>query len=583
MKIPVYNPQINASTVQYNAVADIRTNTLGEIADGLQQYGKFREAQLEEERQTERFKADSAIKYELEDAHSKMLDAIQNGGAYADAEAKYQKTFDETLAKYMPMMGDDPNITERARAEYQRYGLGHTVQLRNAIQQRRKGDAIDATNLRVQQSDERMMRAMIAGDQKAVDAELAAQASIYAGATSVGAITKDEATFKIQQRVSNMRGKQALYLAQNDPRAAKQALESAYAKKEIMAEDYIAASATVNKAIEEIGSYESVKNYITDPTNNKRPNKQSIDVGFNYVLQKSKDMDKAGFENEVLKYSISAGAVPQQIMNQVGAYFSQTAEEAKPEAVMQMARIVSEVSKRDQTFLDGRKFDKNDIAIANLMVSRVAAGMTEVEAVRSVLRQKNDKNASDLFTSAQNDIITKIRKEEVSVSGIGVADYVDAYATQRMLGATDSEAKTYAENVIEKTIGEFNGVTVRNPATKIPDPTMQGAVFSEKEWNKSVDDLIGLEWIKSNFGTEAKPLITADRETMRLIMAGQQPTFPLAIHYGGENPDNFMIPRDQNGMPIRIRMRKQAKRVIDNSKYNTNIMPLYGVTPWMIQ
>ena len=98
MKIPVYSPQINASTVQYNAVADIRTNTLGEMADGLQQYGKFREAQLEEERQTERFKADSAIKYELEDAHSKMLDAIQNGGAYADAEAKYQKTFDETLA-----------------------------------------------------------------------------------------------------------------------------------------------------------------------------------------------------------------------------------------------------------------------------------------------------------------------------------------------------------------------------------------------------------------------------------------------------------------------------------------------------
>ena len=111
----------------------------------------------------------------------------------------------------------------------------------------------------------------------------------------------------------------------------------------------------------------------------------------------------------------------------------------------------------------------------------------------------------------------------------------------------------------------------------------KGAVFSEKEWNKSVDDLIGLEWIKSKFGIEAKPLIMADRETMRLITAGQQPTFPLAIHYGGENPDNFMIPRDQNGMPIRIRMRKQAKRVTDNSKYNTNIMPLYGVTPWMIQ
>jgi len=576
MKIPVYSPQINASTVQYNAVADVRTNTLGEMADGLQQYGKFREAQLEEERKTEQFKADAAIRYELDDAHSKMLDSIQNGGAYADAEAKYQKTFDETIAKHMPAMGDDPNVTERFQAEYKRYGLGQLVQLRNTVQARRKSDAVDSTNLRVQQSEERMMRAMIAGDEKAVNAELAGQASIYAGATAVGAITSDEAKMKIQQRVSNMRGKQALFMAQNDPRAAKTALETAYQKKEIMAEDYITASATVNKAIEEIGSYESVQNYITDPTNNQRPNKQSVDVGFNYVLQKSKGMDQAGFENEVLKYSISAGAVPQQIMNQVGAYFGQSAEEAKPEAVMQMARIVSEISKRDQTFLDGRKFDKNDIATANLMVSRVASGMTEVEAVRSVLRQKNDKNASDLFTSAQNDIITKIRKEEIKVTGIGVADYVDAYATQRMLGATDSEAKTYAENVVEKTIGKFNDIPVKNPATKIPDPTMQGAVFSEKEWNKSVDDLVGLEWIKSKFGTDAKPLITADRETMRLVTAGKQPTFPLAIHYGGENPDNFMILRDQNGMPIRIRMHKKAKRVTDNSSYKTNLTPMSG-------
>jgi len=237
MKIPVYDTQINASTTQYNAVADIRTNTLGEIADGLQQYGKFRESQLEEERKTEQFKADSAIRYELDDAHSKMLDSIQNGGAYADAEAKYQKTFDDTVAKYMPMMGDDPNGTERFQAEYKRYGLGQLVQLRNTVQARRKGDAVDATNLRVQQSEERMMRAMISGDEKAVNAELAGQASIYAGATAVGAITPDEAKMKIQQLVSNMRGKQALFIAQNDPRAAKTALDSAYEKKEILAED----------------------------------------------------------------------------------------------------------------------------------------------------------------------------------------------------------------------------------------------------------------------------------------------------------------------------------------------------------
>jgi len=111
MKIPVYDPQINASTSQYNAVADIRTNTLGEIADGLQQYGKFREAQLEEERKTEQFKADAAIRYELDDARSKMLDSIQNGGAYADAEAKYQETFDRSQFESPANQGSTPFLS----------------------------------------------------------------------------------------------------------------------------------------------------------------------------------------------------------------------------------------------------------------------------------------------------------------------------------------------------------------------------------------------------------------------------------------------------------------------------------------
>lgn len=588
MRIPTYDSNAKAPSVGNYAVdrnlyvPDMRSNTFGEIANGLENYSKVVYQQEQEARKTEYFKADMAIQAEILDAKSKMFDSIQNGGSYKNAEGNYQKQHDAIVAKYADTFKSDPNVYERSMAEYQRLGVGNTVELRNVVQARRKRDAIDATNLRVQQSEDFMMRAMLAGDEKSVNAELSNQSSIYAAATAVGAITPDEARMKIQQQFSNMRGKQALFIAQKDPRAAKAALDSAYAKKEIMAEDYIAATATVDKAIEEVGSYESVKNYMTDPSNNPKPSKQSVDIGFNYVLEKTAGMDKAGFENEVIKYSVSAGAVPKQIMNQVGAYFAQTPEEAKPEAVMQMARVVSEISKRDQVFLDGRKFDKNDVAMANLMVSRVDSGMSEAEAVRSVLKQKNDKNSSDLFVSAQNDIVTKIRKGDVKVSGIGVADYIDAYSTQRMLGATDSEAKSRAEDVIDKTIGSFNGVDVKNPATKIPDPTMQGAVFSEDDWNKSVDELVGLEWIKSKFGSEAKPLIMADRETMRLVTSGMQPTFPLAIHYGGEDPYNFVIPRDGDGKPIRLRIRKSAKSVSDNRAYKTD-MDFSPITPFGVQ
>lgn len=578
MKIPVYDPQINASTTQYNAVADIRTNTLGEIADGLEQYGKFREAQLEEERKTEQFKADSAIRYELDDAHSKMLDSIQNGGSYADAEAKYQKTFDETIAKHMPAMGDDPNVTERFQAEYKRYGLGQLIQLRNTIQARRKSDAIDATNLRVQQSEERMMRAMIAGDEKGINDEILKQSSIYAGATSVGALSQDDAKLKIQQRISSMRSEQAQYLANKDPRLAKQALENAYAKKEIMAEDYIKSSIFVDKAIEEVGSYESVINFANDPVNNVRPSKKSIDVGFNYVLQKTKDMSPAAYENEVINYAVTAKGAPSQILNQAGVYFSSEADTADVGSVMQMARITSEISKRDQTFLDGTRFDKNDIAIANLMVDRVEAGMTEAEAVKSVLRQKNSKNASDLFESAQNSIVLDIRDGNVEVSPINQSDYIDAYSVSIMNGASKKEAKKYADQVIGKTYGKFNNVDVKNPATMIPDPTNLGAVYSEKEWNSAVDELIGNEWIKERFGAESKPLVMADRETLRLVSLGRQPTFPIAVHLGGDNPLNFMIPRDSNGKPIRLRMTKSAK-----SQYDAEAEAAYRIFPTTVK
>lgn len=550
MKIPIYDPQINPANVQYNSIADVRTETLGEIADGLQTYGKYREKQLDEERKTEQFKADSAIRYELQDAKSKMIDTIQNGGSYADAEAKYQKIYETTLSKNMPMMGNDPNVTERYKAEYSRVGLGDTIELRNAVQARRKGDVVDATNLRVQQFDDQISRAMIAGDQKTVDKLLLQTSSIYADATAVGAVTRDEATQKIQSKISDTRVKYANYVAQTDPKQAQAILKSYYDKKEVLASDYISAAGPIGKAVEELGTYEQVQSYIADPANNKKPSKESVDVGFNYVIKNAGKMDSNQFENTIIGYSIKSGAVPKQVQQQAGAFLSAEPDTVDPKAAMQMARIVSEISKKDMLLMDGRKFSKDEIATAELMVSRASAGMNETEAVKSVLRQKNNPLVDDIYQKSKTEIISQYAKGKITNSE---PEYIDTFARMKTIGASDSEAKSKAEEVVDNLYGKFNGVKIKHPASAIPDPTRSGETYSDSEWNKAVDGMVGKGFIQTKFGKDATPLLMADHETLRLVNEGKQPTFPFAIHLGGDNPDNFIIPRDSDGKPIRIK------------------------------
>lgn len=404
MKIPVYNPQINASTVQYNAVADIRTNTLGEMADGLQQYGKFREAQLEEERQTERFKADSAIKYELEDAHSKMLDAIQNGGAYADAEAKYQKTFDETLAKHIPMMGNDENITERARAEYQRYGLGHTVQLRNAIQQRRKSDGLDATNLLLKQSEDKLMRSMLAGDQKAVDSEIAAQSGILARATSIGLITKDKATKQITARVSDTKTKYALFQAEKDPFAAEKYLQSAYDKKEVSAQDYISALPKIQTAIKkETAKKAAYVSLYNDPNQTTDDDVDTIFDAETSAIGAEKGSQE--YVDTARSVATKAKKLPPQVVSSIRASLSLDPDNLSAAQADELSRYAMMVQSVPDISISN--ISPEDKAALTVIAEQVKAGARVTDTVKMTLKNKS----IDLEKSA---------KEFASLTGSGV-------------------------------------------------------------------------------------------------------------------------------------------------------------------
>ena len=457
MKIPIYDPQIKPASVQYNSIADIRTNTLGEIADSLQTYVKYREKQLDQERKTEQFKADSAIRYELEDAHSKMIDAIQNGGAYADAETKYQKTFNETLAKYMPAMGDDPNITERARAEYQRYGLGHTVQLRNAVQQRRKGDALDAGKLLKAQKMEEWRRATIAGDTQKADSIMSGMTAIYSGLTATGVMSRDEAKLNIMADVSGMNIESVGFLAQTDPVKALEKLDAQYNKKEILAEDYIKARGPLLTKVDEHNAIVGARQlFASAPTALSEKQMGTLETSYiqqaNEIKKTNPEAGQQFFYDSQMEMATKTGQFGPQFTNQIkNMVFSDPDRMSQSDkaTVAEMSRVYSGAPKTAQM-----KVDAQTRVAMDLISARIDAGANDASAVDQVLRAMKG-----VPTGKQLDDFSKETLKEFEKSGGSASAYL---YDQRNFGILyDGDIYGYKPSVSEISSFERNYVYAR--------------------------------------------------------------------------------------------------------------------------
>jgi hypothetical protein len=502
MKIPVYDPQINASTTQYNAVADIRTNTLGEIADGLQQYGKFREAQLEEERKTEQFKADSAIRYELDDAHSKMLDSIQNGGAYADAEAKYQKTFDDTVAKYMPMMGDDPNVTERFQAEYKRYGLGQLVQLRNTVQARRQSDAVGSAELLKAQKMEAWRRANLAGDTKAADQIAKEIPAIYSKLTAVGAMSQGKAQAMIMSDISNMKVEGVAFIAQTDPNKALSVLDEQYNKKEILAEDYIKARGPLMTKVEEHNAIIGAQQlFATAPTALSEKQMGVLETSY---IQKANEIKKANpdagqqffYESQIDMANKTGQFGPQftnQMKNMVFADPDRMSQSDKT-TVSEIAKVYKDAPKTAQM-----KLDAQTRVVMDLINARIEAGMPDSSAVDQVLRAMKAIPTGKELDNFAKDTLKEFEKAGGSASAylydqrnwsipfVGdvygykpsadeISSFENNYIYARAMGESPGNARALAAKDAQRNVGFYKGEPM-NLAPSMLYPGVQDSDF----------------------------------------------------------------------------------------------------------
>lgn len=333
MKLPVYESSVGApNPPQFRGVVDTTSNAFSEIADGLVNYQQGRLKQMEEETKLEYYKADTAIRFELEDAHQKMIESIQNGGSYAGAEEKYQETYNSVLGKYGKVFSGDPLENEKAMADYSRIGLGHTIQLRNAISSRRKSDARQAYSLRKEQA----ASVFLENPQKAIEMLTGATA----GLQSVGVVNGDGAKAEIAQFVKQNTANKIQYFAQNNPNDPKSVLEMIEAEKENLDVDtYLNIRGNV---LNEIERQDTLKNAYDNVINGGADAKQSdVDLVFNSVLESGISADSPEFASSLIEISARTNKFPTQVEKQLESIIFLPSENITSEQAKTFANIAA--------------------------------------------------------------------------------------------------------------------------------------------------------------------------------------------------------------------------------------------------
>lgn len=579
MRIPQYEQQVNTPNApQFSQIADVRNDNLSVIADGLNEVYKVKLKEQEEAQKTAFFQADTSIQMALDKAKFDIAERIKNGGSYTNAEAEYQKAHDAAIAEFSSAFDADKsgNTKLRAMAEYQSRGLDNLMSLRDMVTARRKSDTAASANLRAEQLSQQML------DATPEQAENIKKqiASLYASATAATGGSPDEGRLKAMKAIQGAEQNRYQLFMQNNaenPQAQLDEIERLHNEKLVDTDFYIQARGNAMHGIAVLGSVDKVNKYISDPVSTKRPTQQDVDLTFQKYAQDNQQLissNPAQYENDVISLSLQTGSMPTPIKNQAASYlgtYRQDMSQSDAATTAQSARIVSAISNNGLMMnKENGGFDKETIAKADLINRRVEAGMNEYDAVSSVMSMYDDETARKAYQSGRTKILSEIAsgKTELPITDNqdARARYIDLVSEQTSIGASLDEAKDTAKDKLENEFGEFNGVTVRNPPQKVP---INGVFYNEDYFinaAKVAYDNITTAPLPDN----ARLIVQGDRETQRMVMAGENPSFPVTIHVDGNRPIPFF---GKDGQPVRIKF----DPIKAKSQKKTNMIKLSGL------
>lgn len=590
MKINVYDGKVGAPrSPVYSQVADLRSDSFSNVAKTLGSYAEKLDQDNQEALKTEYYKADTAIRYDLEKGYAEIEDRIKNGGAYANAEKEYQKLYDATVAKYGGAFVD-PNVKERSMAEYKRMGLGQTLRLKDVVQARRKSDAVSAANNAMDLYDQQYFDATDDAGRAAV---LSKVSKTMAGLTAIGVVSPDEAKMKLRKFTAGAEERRIKLLAQDDPIGAMELVEKN--RKVLDPDTYVSIRGAVSREVESFASAENVDQYLNgsdippltpaqteqvmsggkSETSGKKasppsapnekvipvkpPKQEDVDQYFQRRVANeffSGNMTPDQYESSTIELANKTGFIPTPLADQAALFLNMQPENMKDadlRTAASLARIVSEVDRTGGKTKMG--LDKNDLAKANLFASRMASGMDMRAAYSSMSMVLSDEESTKVFNSAKTEgrrVFNglKVNNSTVDIGQIpkqSAGDFIEAYAMYRANQASPSEAAKQAEKDVMAMYGTFNGVQVKDPVTKFDK-------LPEDKWvaaaRRAVFENVGL--VNEN----AKVIVMADNAAKAMRARGEIPSYPVGISFNGEIAPAI---NPRTGEALRIRGTENVK------------------------
>jgi hypothetical protein len=574
MKIPTYDSNVNVSSRVINGPVVAPSNFKGfsKIASGLESIADYEAKKQAEDVAIHDYVAKNNANLELTKLGAELQDQIQNGGAYANIEKKYDEQYKKIIGKYQGTLLDDKSKVE-AMAGWQRTGLEQTLRLKDAVRSRRKSDAAGAAASQVQLLDKQWLDAT--PEQRVT---LAKQyASVYGGLAGTGAISPGEGSARTRAAISGAETNRIRLLAATDPRTAQAELEKN--KDLFTADTYTALAIPIMNDVQRIGTVETAVQKLTTEPSSITQNEVDLLFQDKFLVEGvAPEMREIG----AIQMAAQTGRVPLAVQNQAAVFLGSYNENMSPAdaaTAAASARTVTEISRYNDQLRDDSKFSADTQAKAALIVARTEAGMSEIEAVKGVLSMYENKDSVKLFDDGKNKIIKEIGKGEVDVpfsgkeqaaSGVK-SQFIDTYARYRYNGADDSEAQKLAKKEIKERYKTFNGVVVDAPPQSVTG-------YSEKSWIEAATAKVK-EIAPKALDGNAKIIMQSDYETKRLRAAGAGPnelTFPVQIYLGKNNYFPVMKP---DGKPLRVMADPQLMKKDDMARGSLWSDLVYGRLP----
>lgn len=568
MKIPRYEQQVNApSAPQFSQIADVRTDSLSALADGLQDVYQDKLREQEEAKKTAIFQADTSIKMAMQKAMFDLQERIKNGGSYAKAEEEYQKAHDTAIAQFGSAFDVDEsgNTKARALAEYQADGLNNILRIREMASSRRRSDAASAANNRL---DLLKREYALAGDDVAKrEAAVKAMSGTIAGLSATGVINGDEGKMRLRNALSGAEADRLTLVAQNNADNPQKVLDEVEKSKDMLDVDtYLSMRGAAMADVAKMGTVASVESYIASPEQYKPPSQESVDLFYQEKVIKpmaAGAFDEAQYEQIAIDTSITTGKLPTQVVMQSSSFLNMTPEmmnDSDISTAASTARIVASASKQGAK-VNMNGLTKDTIAKAELITSRIESGMDERKAIQSVYSDIGDDDRAKIYKTSTDEARKILVNQKlgdtsfsVDIPKLSQSEFVDVYAQYRGAGSTADEAVKLAKKKINQSFVKFDGIDVKDPATNYSQ-------FDEESWVRSSRNYYETKIGKLSEGQKVAPI--ADRETKRLIAAGEKPSFGLYLYVDPKEPPIAVFDKE-TGQPIRIyetpEMKKKQKQ-----------------------